>query len=76
VHFLIRVYELHSYARMITRENTKNFVRKRLPNLIDTLKIEDHRSESVDAQQKAFRLGTRNQIVRAARKVAGRVRPG
>lgn len=50
---------------MTTRENTENFVRKRLSNLIDMLKIEERRSESVDAQQKALRLRTRNQIVRA-----------
>ncbi len=42
-HFLIRVYELHIYPGMTTRENTENFVRKCLPDLVDILKIEDHR---------------------------------
>src|ERR1700741_5245477 len=64
-HFLICVYELQIYAGMTTRENVENFVRKRLPNLIDILEIKDHRAESVDAQQKALRLRPGNQIIRA-----------
>jgi hypothetical protein len=48
-HFLVRVCELHIHAGMTTCENAENFIRKRLTDLIYVLKIEDHRSESVDA---------------------------
>jgi hypothetical protein len=47
--FLVCVCELQIHAGMTTRENTKDFIRKRLTDSNYVLKIEHYGSESVDA---------------------------
>lgn len=47
-HFLVCVFELNIHATVTAREDTKDFIRKPLTDLIYVLKIEHHRSESVD----------------------------
>jgi len=47
-YFLVCVFELHIHAGMTPSENTKDFIRKPLTDLIYVLKIEHHRSKSVD----------------------------
>jgi hypothetical protein len=49
-YIFVRIYELHLYARMTTREDPKDFVCECLADLIDVLKIEHDRAESIDTE--------------------------
>ena len=49
-YIFVRIYELHLYTRMTTCEDPKDFVCECLADLIDVLKIEHNRAESIDTE--------------------------
>jgi hypothetical protein len=55
-YIFVRIYELQLHAGMIPCEDSKDFVCKCLPDLIDVREIKYNRAKPVEAKQKPLRL--------------------
>jgi hypothetical protein len=62
-YIFVRIYELQLHPGMTPCEDSKDFVCKCLPDLIDVPEIKYSRAKPVDAKQQPLRLRPGNQIV-------------